>query len=102
MIGVLVGQLHDQDGWKKTLSNAFEALKEAVGKLNWAEAVVPHYRGSYQSVPHGISYGGGQQVSFPLISMPHSLLTRLMTVEAMLPTALFREKCRSAGGAYDK
>ncbi|KAG6818654.1 hypothetical protein H0H93_003147 [Arthromyces matolae] len=54
-------QKADQPGeWEATCQDAFEALKLAASSMAFSEKETNHRRGPFPSVPHGISFGGGQ------------------------------------------
>ena len=62
VIGVLYGQPRDLAGWQKANRRALKLLRKASTYFT-ARTVKPHRRGTFPSVAHGISFGGGQQVS---------------------------------------
>ena len=52
----------DADGWKKALDRAFLALKKASSRLSPRAKGITHRRGTFPTLPHGLSFGGGQTV----------------------------------------
>jgi hypothetical protein len=63
VIGVLVGQPRGEERWKQVCMGVFEALKTAASSLNLSKEKKKHRRGEFPAVAHGISFGGGQEVS---------------------------------------
>ncbi|KAG6847607.1 hypothetical protein H0H93_007078 [Arthromyces matolae] len=65
IVGILLGRPRDkaeQPGeWNATCQDAFEALKIAASSMAFSEKETNHRRGPFPSVPHGISFGGGQE-----------------------------------------
>ncbi|KAG6819649.1 hypothetical protein H0H93_009906 [Arthromyces matolae] len=64
IIGILLGKPRhkaEQPGeWDAVCQDAFEALKLAASSMAFSEKESNHRRGPFPSVPHGISFGGGQ------------------------------------------
>lgn len=58
----------DADGWKEALDKAFLALKSVSDRLSPRAKDITHRRGTFPTLPHGLSFGGGQTVG--LITMP--------------------------------
>ena len=63
---MLVGQPKGQNSWEVTQKNAFAALKAAAGQLILTPKESVNRRGQFPSIAHGISFGGGQEVSLSL------------------------------------
>ena len=62
IVGILYGQ--PRNGWRKVHNKAFHALKRAASYFN-SRAAKPHRCGAFHSIAHGVSFGGGQEVSDP-------------------------------------
>ena len=62
IVGILYRQ--PRNGWWKVHNKGFRALKRAVSYFN-SRAAKPHRCGAFHSIVHGISFGGGQEVSDP-------------------------------------
>jgi hypothetical protein len=60
VVGILYAQ--PRKGWQKVHNKAFHALKRVASYFN-SRAAKPHRRGAFHSIPHGVSFGGGQEVS---------------------------------------
>ena len=60
--GVLVGQPKDFESWGVVQEDAFDGLQGAASRLSFSDKECCHRRGHYPSLPHGISFGGGQPV----------------------------------------
>ena len=54
----------DADGWKEALDEAFLALTKASNRLATRANNMTHRRGTFPSLAHGLSFGGGQMVNF--------------------------------------
>jgi hypothetical protein len=65
IIGVLGGRPNDPEYLRQT-EKAAEELETARGELNFQPDQRGGRRGAFSSVSAGISFGGGQQVCFPL------------------------------------
>jgi hypothetical protein len=61
IVGVLLGWPRDHEGWDKAVADAFKMLQKALAYFIPRETST-HCRGSFPSIAHGISFGGGQQV----------------------------------------
>ncbi|KAF8328034.1 hypothetical protein F5887DRAFT_898068 [Amanita rubescens] len=59
VIGVLYGWPKKHRGWKKVQKHALKALNKASAYFT-RRPTAPHRRGTFPSIAHGISYGGGQ------------------------------------------
>jgi hypothetical protein len=60
IVGVLYAQ--PRKGWQKVHNKAFDALKRAAYYFN-SRAAKPHRHSAFHSIAHGVSFGGGQEVS---------------------------------------
>lgn len=65
VVGVLAGRPLDP-GWGAVHDSALSALESAAPKMRLRPKDAAHRRGSYPSVSHGISFGGGQEVRISL------------------------------------
>lgn len=63
IVGVLLGMPKDVEGWRKALNKATVALQKAADKISARAKRTTHRRGTFPSLAHGISFGGGQKVS---------------------------------------
>ncbi|KAF5353901.1 hypothetical protein D9756_007287 [Leucocoprinus leucothites] len=61
VIGVLLGQPRDSEGWKKVHDAAYEAFQTVASKLSYSKKELSQRRGDFPAVAHGISFGGGQE-----------------------------------------
>ncbi|KAF8322385.1 hypothetical protein F5887DRAFT_1213628 [Amanita rubescens] len=60
IVGVLLGMPRDVKGWKEAQGMAFVALDKAADVICPRAKEASHRRGEFPSLPHGISFGGGQ------------------------------------------
>ena len=60
---VLLGQPKDALSWSCVHDDAFDRLQGVASRLSFSPEESFNRRGSYPSVAHGLSFGGGQQVS---------------------------------------
>lgn len=63
VIGALVGQPKDAEGWQKVHDEAYKSLQAAASSMGFSHKETSHRRGAFPAVAHGISFGGGQAVS---------------------------------------
>jgi len=68
IVGVLLGMPKDVEGWKRALDEAIVALQKAADKISTRTKSTTHRRGTFPSLAHGVSFGGGQKVF--LMTMP--------------------------------
>ena len=76
--------------WRKVHNKAFRALKRAAYYFN-SRAAKPHRRGAFHSIAHGVSFGGGQEVSelelfMKLSNRQHRSLGPYITLTGRGPT----------------
>ena len=64
VIGALAGRPQDA-GWGAVHDGALAALESAAPEMRLRPKDTAHRRGSYPSISHGISFGGGQEVRVP-------------------------------------
>ncbi len=57
---VFLGKPRTAEDWPLVASEGSRCLKDAAARMSLKEAA--HRRGFHASVPHGISFGGGQEV----------------------------------------
>ena len=69
IIGVLVGRPRNSKDWDSVHDKALAALEAAASKMTFTDKEKTHRRGFFPAIPHGISFGGGQEVL--LFSEPH-------------------------------
>lgn len=62
VIGALAGRPHGATDWGAVHDSALASLESVSKKLNFSQKDKAHRRGSYISISHGLSFGGGQQV----------------------------------------
>ncbi|KAF8327067.1 hypothetical protein F5887DRAFT_899142 [Amanita rubescens] len=62
VIGVLLGMPKDQEGWKEAQDEAHRILRDGADKISARAKNTTHRRGTFPSLAHGISFGGGQKV----------------------------------------
>lgn len=83
VIGVLVGQPQGAHDWKAVHDDSLDALQSAAADMRFTEKEGRGgRRGSFPTVAHGLSYGGGQRVS--ACPLPHCLLTSSCCPETRL------------------
>ena len=63
VIGVLLGMPKDLEGWKEVLGRAHASLRNGADKISACAKSTTHRRGTFPSLAHGISFGGGQKAS---------------------------------------
>jgi hypothetical protein len=66
IVGVLLGQPKDTESWCWVHNNAFDLLQNAASRLSFSDQESSHRRGSFPSIAHGISFGGGQRVGISI------------------------------------
>ena len=62
VVGVLCAQ--PKQDWQKVHKKAYKAIQRVASYFN-SRAAKPHRRGTFHSIAHGLSFGGGQEVSEP-------------------------------------
>jgi hypothetical protein len=63
IIGVLVRQPKDEEAWRSVHMGVFDAFKKAAERMTFSKKERRHRRGAFPAKAHGISFGGGQEVS---------------------------------------
>lgn len=66
-MGVLVGR--PRENWDEVHDDAVVALEWATKEMHFSDDELDHRRGKYGTVSHGLSFGGGQDVRIPIITM---------------------------------
>jgi hypothetical protein len=66
VVGALAGRPLGATDWGAVHDSALGSLEAVSEQLNVCHKDTTHRRGSYVSVSHGLSFGGGQEVRVPL------------------------------------
>ncbi|KAK2465171.1 hypothetical protein APHAL10511_002802 [Amanita phalloides] len=87
VIGVLLGQPYETEQWQAVHMDAFIALRKAASGLSNKDKKLENRRGPFPSIPHGISFGGGQtEPQF----LTHSSKSREAMLDSLLMQSLYK------------
>ncbi|KAF8321912.1 hypothetical protein F5887DRAFT_904460, partial [Amanita rubescens] len=97
IMGVLLGQPYDTRQWKEVHDDAFKTLHTAVSELPDKDKESVNRRGPFPSIPHGISFGGGQKEPQFL---KHSSKEREAMFESLLMRKSIQRICKFASSGF--
>jgi hypothetical protein len=79
VIAILAGRPKGEDDktWQALHDDAYNAMETARGKVSFTKKQLSHRRGEFSALVTGVSFGGGQKVSFSehWQDTPHAWLT---------------------------
>jgi hypothetical protein len=101
VVGALAGRPRDET-WETVHDTAFKALRSAGKSMGYNPKETSNRRGSFPTVAHGISFGGGQQVSRFSLRTPAAAFCNCSTAEARVSKARVGTERGGPGRADEK